>query len=505
MMNGKELLASANRLLEKLRKTRAAGQVKELIAVADRLLPKSELTRAVWLASLGFSVVLLLLPLIVKLDGRPHADWEQFLGRFHPLAVHLPIGFLVLVPLLELAGFYRPALREAASFVLGLSFVCSLGAVMLGFLLAFGGGSTGAVVTRHMWGGIALTIGVLVCLLARPFWESDAVALVYPWLLTCVLLVLMYTAHQGGTLTHGASYLVEYLPAPVKHLLRLGDSAQAAPGSFYAKHIHPILDSNCVSCHGPASTKGGLRLDSYSQLMRGGKDGAVVVAGNAGNSLLLHRVTLAPSDKQFMPAEGKPPLKPEEIAWLTAWIQQGASPTATKLAGIAIEEAPEELPIKPVGDYSALMPEIVQMAQGQGAKLVPVSHNPSDGLILNTVDIAPTFNDAQLAALMKFAPYIVEAELGRTAVTNASLDTLAKFSNLRALHLEGTAVTGDGIQKLAELSQLTYLNLSGTKVTAAAAAQIGSLKNLRHVYLYNTPAQPAATAAAMQPIARKTE
>ncbi len=69
------------------------------------------------------------------------------------------------------------------------------------------------------------------------------------------------------------------------------------------------------------------------------------------------------------------------------------------------------------------MPEIIQMNKGQGVKLVPVSSKPSDGLILNTVDIAGSFGDAQLAALVKFAPYIVEAELGRTAVTNASFDT----------------------------------------------------------------------------------
>jgi hypothetical protein len=44
----------------------------------------------------------------------PHADWQQFLGRFHPLVVHLPIGLLVLVPLLEIAGAFRACLREAA-------------------------------------------------------------------------------------------------------------------------------------------------------------------------------------------------------------------------------------------------------------------------------------------------------------------------------------------------------------------------------------------------------
>ena len=107
------------------------------------------------------SVALVLLPWLVKLDGKPHADWEQFLGRFHPLAVHLPIGFLLLVPLLEVAGRLRPALREAAGFVLGLTFASCLLALTLGVLLAYGSGDAGPGVTRHMAGGIALTIGVL--------------------------------------------------------------------------------------------------------------------------------------------------------------------------------------------------------------------------------------------------------------------------------------------------------------------------------------------------------
>ena len=50
-----------------------------------------------------------------------------------------------------------------------------------------------------------------------------------------------------------------------------------------------------------------------------------------------------------------------------------------------------------MADYSALMVEIRQMDLQQGAKLKPVSRKPEDGLILNTVDVAPTFGDAQLA------------------------------------------------------------------------------------------------------------
>jgi len=224
--------------------------------------------------------------------------------------------------------------------------------------------------------------------------------------------------------------------------------------------------------------------------MKGGQDGIVIVAGQPEKSMLLTRVTLPTGHKQLMPAEGKPPLSAEQIAWIRAWIAQGASPSAISLAGIDLHEQQAEPPPQPVGDYSALMPEIRQMDQAQGPKLKQLSGKPEDGLILFTVDSAATFNDAQLKQFEKFAPYIVDAELGRTAVTNASFDTLKQFTHLRALHLEGTQITGDGLAKLAPLSQLTYINLSGTQVTPAAVTPLSAMKNLRHIYLYNTPAEP---------------
>jgi uncharacterized membrane protein/mono/diheme cytochrome c family protein len=467
-----------------------------LAEYTNRVLPKSKSTRLAWMASLAISAALALLPWAVRLDGRPQADWQQFLGRFHPLAVHLPIGLLVLLPLLEIVGRFRPALREAAGFVLGLAFASCLFALTLGVLLAYGSGDSGAGVTRHEIGGIVLTIGVLLCLLARPLWASGNVSLVYPGVLTCTLLALLWTAHQGGSLTHGSNYLTQYMPAPLKRWTTFGAKTPPAT-SFYAKRINPIFDANCVACHGESKVNGGLRLDSYESLMKGGQDGSVIVAGKPDESLLLVRVKLPPSHKQFMPAEGKPPLKAEEIAWIKAWIQQGASPTAITMAGVSIHEEQAELPLQPVGDYSALAAEIQQMERGQGAKLMPVSAKPEDGLVLYTVDASASFGDAQLAQFQKFAPYIVEAELGRTAVTDASFDILKQFTHLRALHLEETHVTGDGIAKLASLSQLTYLNLSGTNVTTTAIAPLSSMKNLRHIYLYNTPAQPA-------PVAEKT-
>lgn len=125
---------------------------------------------------------------------------------------------------------------------------------------------------------------------------------------------------------------------------------------------------------------------------------------------------------------------------------------------------------------------------------MPVSANPSDGLILRTTDVAASFDDAQLANFQRFAPFIVEAELGRTAVTDAGVETLSQFKSLRALHLEGTAISGRTLARLSSLSQLTYLNLSATKVTSDTVAPLKSIPNLRHVYLFNTPAEPASAA-----------
>ena len=95
-------------------------------------------------------------------------------------------------------------------------------------------------------------------------------------------------------------------------------------------------------------------------------------------------------------------------------------------------------------------------------------------------------------------PYIVEAELARTAVTDASFDTLRSFTHLRTLHLEGTSIAGTNFAKLSSLTELNYLNLSGTKVTAQSVAPLKNM-HLRHLYLFDTPAQPDQKTARSTP------
>ena len=464
----------------------------KVVDAAGDVLRRARLIPRVWIGAVCAGVLIVLLPLFFPLDGKSHADWLQFLGRFHPLLVHLPIGLIVLLPLLEFAGTRRQSLREAAGFVLQIALATCVAAIVFGLLLAYGSGEIGTTVTRHMRGGIVLAIELLLCLSVRRSWLAGQQSRSYFILLGVVLITLAWTAHHGGSLTHGSDYLTRYMPPTLKRFLA-PSAVSSHPNSFFARHINTVLDTKCVACHGTNKEQGGLRLDSYESLMAGGKDGIVITPRNPDGSLLLKKVTLPPTDPHFMPAEGRAPLTPDEIARIRAWVLQGASPDASSVPGIFIAEDHEEAP-PPVGDYSALMGEIRQMQQSQGAKLVPVSANPSDGLILRTTDVAASFDDAQLANFQRFAPFIVEAELGRTAVTDAGVETLSQFKSLRALHLEGTAISGRTLARLSSLSQLTYLNLSATKVTSDTVAPLKSIPNLRHVYLFNTPAEPASAA-----------
>lgn len=455
--------------------------------------------RAVGFAG-AMAALLLLLALALPLEGKVEGGWTAMLGRLHPLVVHLPIGLLVVLPLVEFVGRRRQGrgsgLEEAAGFLLGCAAACSVAAAMLGLLLAHGGGFTRAAVRGHMWGGVGVAVAVLGCVLARPFWVAGRVA-IYPWLLGGTVLLLGWASHQGGALVYGPGYLTEYLPQPVRRWFVHVTPKPLVAGSVFAQRVFPVLDAKCVACHGAAKTEGGLRLDAYEYLMAGGRDGAVIVPGKPEASLLLQRVTLPAGDKRFMPAEGRTPLTAEEIGAIREWIAAGATASAADLGGRGGGKV--EIPPQPVGDYSGLAGQMKAVEEKLHVRLTPVSLHAGDGLVLRTIDAGRAFDNAALGQIAPFAPYIVDAELGQSGVTDDCFPVLANFRHLRALHLEGTQVTGHGIEALKGLGELRYINLTDTKVGREAAEALKAMPALEHVYLYNTPAEHDTPAAGQEP------
>ncbi len=92
----------------------------------------------------------------------------------------------------------------------------------------------------------------------------------------------------------------------------------SAAGVSFAGDVMPIFDSRCIQCHGGQRTEGKLELLSYDQMMAGGKDGAVVVPGDADNSLMAQLLI-----EQKMPKRG-PKLTPAQTQIILDWINQGA-------------------------------------------------------------------------------------------------------------------------------------------------------------------------------------
>jgi len=90
------------------------------------------------------------------------SEWFLILGRLHPMLLHLPIGMLSTLVLMEALIYFASAeyLKKAAALVLGVAAVLTFLTAVHGFLLYLTGEYTGDLVEDHLWGGITLSFTV---------------------------------------------------------------------------------------------------------------------------------------------------------------------------------------------------------------------------------------------------------------------------------------------------------------------------------------------------------
>jgi uncharacterized membrane protein len=456
---------------------------------------------------LALAPILLLFALLVFLppDGLERAEWAQFLGRFHLLVVHFPIALILLVPVFELVGRRRhlPDLATWVDFVLALATCSALVASILGWCLARSGGSSGGLVTQHMWGGASLTAICWLGWVLRDRVAGEGLDLLYALTLVVAAGLVSWTGYRGGQLSQGEDHLTEYMPEGLRGLLRIstGDnvapkSSYGGPATFYGARIQPLFAGHCIACHGQSKHKGKLRLDTYEAVMHGGKDGPVIKAGDAKGSELFHRITLPRTDDDFMPAENKRPLSPGEVKLIELWISAGASGTQ---AADAIKDLPMESSSPAVAEVSfeemdpavvarqraALAPTIAQLQKQFPDRLQYESRNSSD-LVVNMSLLGSKFGDEDLTALKPLAGQIVVADFSNTSISDRSANVLAEMKRLRSLRLAHTKITDATLQALGGLDQLESVSVFGTAVTPAALPIVGQMPKLRHIYVGET-------------------
>jgi hypothetical protein len=93
-----------------------------------------------------------------------------------------------------------------------------------------------------------------------------------------------------------------------------------ADAAFVDKHVRPILQQHCFKCHGEGKVRGGLRLTSRANLLKGGDSGPAISIERPETSRLLQAINY--KDGLEMPPIGK--LPQEKIDVLTRWVKAGA-------------------------------------------------------------------------------------------------------------------------------------------------------------------------------------
>ncbi|MEZ0486130.1 c-type cytochrome domain-containing protein [Fibrella aquatica] len=471
------------------------------------------------------------------LQAQP-ADWVLFFGRFHPLIVHLPIGFLLIAGILELGrrlGKLQLSNGTMSTILFGSAVSATLSCVF-GYLLSLGGGYDKEILDEHMWQGIGVAVFAWIAWAATSDFLLKRLSfgsVLYMPALGLSLVALLIAGHHGGSLTHGSDYLTQYTPGPLRTIAGL--PPRAASVAFKAKPItdvnqalvyeqivNPILQTRCVQCHNAEKSKGDLRMDTPENLLKGGGDGPIFVAGKGADSEMIKRCLLDEDDEHHMPPKGKTPLIEQQITLLTWWIDQGASfdkkvadlavtetvkPALASLgqttggdisssAGLLAETKPAgPTPLSPVLTMKvpAADSKVIDELKKTGLLVLPLSKE-NNQLEISAVNVR-TLTDAQVAGLVKLADQIVWLKLGDTQITDAAMASIAKLKNLQKLHLERTQITDAGLKKLTGLMYLEYLNLYGTAITDAGLTSLSDLKALRSVYVWQTKVTESGIAA----------
>ncbi len=177
----------------------------------------------------------------------------------------------------------------------------------------------------------------------------------------------------------------------------------AAQVDFFKKDVLPVLEKNCLKCHGaePDKLKGGLDLSTRKGALDGGETGPAVDLAKPADSLLLKFIHYK-DENHKMPPKGK--MSDKDIATLEKWVKDGLPVSDDRIGGVGGVKPP------PKGGqdgkrYWAYQP--VKNPPAPDVKAKEWVKNPIDAFILakleakNLKPVAP----AARAALIRRATY----------------------------------------------------------------------------------------------------
>lgn len=420
--------------------------------------------------------------------------WMSPLGRMHPLLLHLPIGFVVI---LVIFSFLKNEIDTKSyefirTLLLTLTALSAALTALMGFLLSREGGYDDSLLQFHKFTGVAVSLLAYALIIYREFSRTLPIGEGREGLLLLAIMVL--AGHFGAGITHGENYLFEAFQENEK----TPKFSENAP--MYEVAIYPILEAKCVACHNDDKTKGQLNMSSIEKIMKGGKNGLIWKAGDALNSHIIQRANLPLEHKEHMPPKGKPQLTSDEIALLTAWISEGADVKKTYKNYVATSET-RKIATKLIGTktaeketkaYAFSMPSESDLAAVNTPFCSVFPLATGSPALQADFFVSKKFDRKALENLSKVSEQLVILNLSKMPVNDEDLVLIAKFTNLEKLILNQTDITGKSLEQLKKCTNLESVALAGTKVSKENIQKILDLPKLKEVFVWNTTINESA-------------
>ncbi|MEX2232395.1 MAG: c-type cytochrome domain-containing protein [Cyclobacteriaceae bacterium] len=433
-------------------------------------------------------------------------DIFTFLGRLHPLIIHLPIGFLLLAIIFDGISYHKKYgyLIRAVPFTLLIGFASAAAACVLGFMLSFTGDYDDQILNNHKFSGISLTLtaGILYVMTTTAFRKIISMPrALFSGLSIATLFLLGYTGHQGASLTHGNNYI------SLETLMRQerAKPTQVEEAMIFEDVVHPVLEQRCAQCHQAGKKKGRLSMESMATMLKGGKHGPAVVPGNLTESELFQRIALDPSHEDFMPADGKTPLTKTETELIRWWIEKAMAVEGKKISELKDYQAIRLLAAsslglggKPHAALGSLTGQKINENIPDTLEMTLVENLRKKGLVVRLMSQKPAMLDVTLPPgsgktmddivneLKPVSRNIIWLNLSGNGFTENDLGILKLMSNMEKLRLEKNPIS-DGISNhLVGLNYLEAVNLNETKITTACVSRLRQNPAIKRIYTWKS-------------------
>ena len=384
----------------------------------------------------------------------------QWLGKMHPLLLHFPIvlGILIVVYFL---GFEKKRLPTSIEkLALSTNALLTTIVALFGILLAKQDSYDNDLILWHKWGGVAIALisWLLIYIVDLPTKIKKIIGLLF-------FISIAFFTHKGAQLTHG----VNAVSFPQADTVAIVPAILDSNATVYEKAVGPILAQKCVSCHGNEKVKGGLKLNSVENLLKGGKGGNILASVNGKEALLFERIHMPLAADKHMPPDGKLQLTPAEINILSLWIKAGGD-IKTKMAQMAKTDSLYLL-------ANGYIPVVEKVKAGKNNLPELTEYNSNycnvNYLFNGSDEIEVTFfqgnfyTTAALQNLEKIKDQIVYLNMQGMPLTKEDIKIIAQFTKLKKLNLNYTKINIEALSEIKKMEQLETISICGLTVNEA--------------------------------------